>query len=86
MLLYSEFDVCSRSKAIDWCSPQLFHLFFPEGMMGGAEAESYTDQSVGLGIDLNPELWGFWLCDLGLVTSLGHSCLICQKPKNTLGG
>lgn len=56
MLIYSEFDVCSRSKDIDRCSPQLFHSFFAEGMMGGAEAESYADQRSRLGLDLNPEL------------------------------
>lgn len=56
MLIYSEFDVCSRSKDIDRCSPQLFHSFFAEGMMGGAEAESYADQRSRLGLGLNPEL------------------------------
>lgn len=49
MLLYSEFDVCSRSKAIDWCSPQLFTLFFPEGMMGGQRLRVTQTKVAGWG-------------------------------------
>lgn len=32
----------SRSKDIDRCSPQLFHSFFAEGLLGGAEAETQS--------------------------------------------
>lgn len=49
MLLYSEFDVCSRSKAIDWCSPQHFTLFFPEGMMGGQRLRVTQTKVAGWG-------------------------------------
>lgn len=81
MSIYSEFDVCSRSKDIDWCSPQLFRSFFAEGMMGGAEAEVQAKGAGRGGASvLSFEAAGCVSLDCHL-TSLGHSRHICQNTN-----